>query len=231
MSIKEMIIWIYDGFINYEPSFVRDKETIQAIKDFKGICCFHKTHWALERFFDNENNIYESGHTLFNQYLGERGTNRQYIDETWMSKNVAITYIDESSPRRLDVTASLLEDVDVKKKFGYSSYRMHLFSIFTKKTDWNFRLALLSPLGTIKRLHKVYGDKLFIWIALDRNQEWGFNWFHVPIPFNYHVRRMKKFAEKNNIQILVYGGNKMNKQQFLSRLKRFVKVFNTMGEK
>lgn len=222
---KNVLIWCRDDII-------ADAEVQKELLKFGGIKTTLKNSLELAKKFPIENILYDIGQNDKDAkmlYLGECGTRRIQYPDT--SKFFDKVYGDESSPYRLKYLAPYA------KYLGYSSYRFTLFTIPTRESDINIRMIVFSPVLTLRFLHWKYKEKnSFVWIDLKKNiyfcypyrtyldpsqtgKSWSFKPF-MKIPFDWHVRRMLKFAEKYNKKVFIYGGDydANSKEEFLERI-------------
>lgn len=227
---KDIIVWCRDDIIS-------DPEVKSELLKFGGIKTTLQNSLDLAKELPIENVLYDIGQNKDAKmlYWGEGGTNRKsYPGFTLYYK----LWADESSPYRLKFTAPHAAHL------GYSSYRFTLFTIPTKESDINIRMLIFSPVLTLRILNWWYKEKhSFIWIDLKKNiyfcspyktyldpwqkeKSWSFKPIKVfgwkfRIPFDWHVRRMLKFAEKHGKRVFIYGGDydANSKEDFLERIK------------
>ena len=239
MKISDTLIWIWDSYLS-------DPQVQEAIKGFGGICAFGVNGLALAKNYPELNNLYNfvNPYPLITnfEYLGEYGTRRQYIPIQSTYSNI---YADESSPYRLAITSQL-----PIPGLGYSSYRTTLFTVPTVKTDWNIRLPILSPLWTLNRLNNKYGARhRFVWLDLKKNlyfcspykallnpgdtvKQWSFKPISIfgwkfKIPFDWHIRRMIRFADKYGKRLFIYAGDyDVSNAEVLERIAIIKKYLN-----
>lgn len=236
MKKKDVIIWVWDEHL-------ASHRVRKVVKPYGGIAAFgpNAKEFAEELDLAEKKNLYlytNDSPDIAMRYLGEFGTRRIDIPEFLAKPQYRDTlYADESSPFRLKYLPWFV------KLLSYSSYRLTLFTIPLVKTDINIRLPILSPVFTLKRLHKLYGDKFcWIWIDLKKNlyfcypyktlldpsavkKDWSFKPFW-KIPFDWHIKAMIRFAEKYNKKVFIYAGDyDVSKEEFLQRMKILDKYF------
>jgi hypothetical protein len=172
------------------------------------------------------------------RYLGECGTDRRNYPFVWTEKYRRTVYVDESSPYRISKTINKVW----YWRCGYSSYRTTLFTIPTKKTDYNFRFPFFSPLHTLKQLQKKYSsDYGFVWLCINKNQFFNYPYWDfkdkairfkplIKIPFQFHVKRMVKFCEKYNKKLFIYAGDSNIKpDQLVDRVNLLKETIGRIG--
>ena len=219
---KDIIVWCRDDII-------ADEEVQKALLQFGGIKTTLQNSLKLAEKFPIENVLYDLGQNDKNAkmlYMGEFGTNRK-IYPIFSSGDFLKTYADESSIYR--IRKSFIH----AQHFGYSSYRIDLFTIPTEKIDINIRLPIFPPTLTL-RIWSYLLD--FIWIDLKKNiyfcypyrtyldpyqtkKSWSWKPF-MRIPFDWHLKSMLKFAEKYHKKVFIYGGDydANSKKEFLQRI-------------
>lgn len=232
MKLSNTLIWIWDDYLS-------DPEIQEAIKGFGGIYANSSNGQSLAETYPHLKNLYNIGQTPTNAdsvYIGEYGTRRLLFPDL----NGIIAYADESSPYRLDKTSQL-----PISNLGYSSYRTTLFTIPTKDSDINIRIPILSPIWTLKRLNNKYGTRhRFVWLDLkkslhfcypwkmfidlnDKKKSIDFNPF-MKIPFQWHIRRMIRFADKYGKRLFIYAGDyDVSKEEVLKNIaiiKKYLEV-------
>ena len=226
ISKKQVTVWCRDDIIS-------DPEVKKVLTQYGGIKTTVQNSLELAKEFPIENVLYDIGQNDKEArilYLGECGTNRRTYPDTSIIYNRL--YADESSPYRMKFLKN------VARHIGYSSYRIALFTISTKKSDINFRLPMFPPTFTFKILDWKIGEQHdFIWLDLKKNlhfcypyrtlldpfqteKSWSWKPF-MKIPFDWHIKSMLKYAERYNKRVFIYGGDydANSKEEFLERIK------------
>ena len=212
MKLKEVTIWIWEDYLT-------DPQIQEAVKAFGGIKVLGKPSQDLANQYDKTKNLYEwfnADPTISMRYLGEFGTRR--VGFPFLEFSLDTYYADESSPERIKDIPLLVKNI------GYSSYRTTLFTVVKQSSDINIRIPILSPIWTLKRLHKKYRSRhKWVWLDLKKNlnfcypyktfldpedtvEGWSFKSF-MKIPFQWHVRRMIKFCDNYGKKLFIYSGD------------------------